>query len=371
MHMLLTNDTQYLRLRRLYIAIIILFIIGLSIKSNAATVLLYHHISDSTPRITSTTPDEFSQHLQMIEDNGFEVWPLSKIILKLQQGEDLPSKVTAITFDDAYDSILTNATPMLEQRGWPFTVFVNSAAVDEQHRHIMSWQQLNSLQEKGGELANHSHRHSHMATRLTDETEAQWQQRMRQQILTTKSKLLQHTNSELPLFAYPYGEFDQPLQAIVAELGYVGFGQHSGALSASLDFTALPRFPAAGVYANPKTLETKLKSLPMPIKSVEVLAGEEQSGLTPYAVKQPSIRITLQQGNWRLSELACYVSSQGKADITAVNSADNSFTVTAKKEIITGRSRYNCTMPSQESGRYYWYSHPWLRFNSVGGQPTD
>ncbi|WP_237443154.1 polysaccharide deacetylase family protein [Sinobacterium norvegicum] len=335
------------------------------------TVLLYHHISDTTPRITSTTPGEFAQHLQMIEDNGFEVWPLSKVVRYLQQGTTLPSRVTVITFDDAYDSILTTATPMLEKRGWPFTVFVNSAAVDEQHRHIMSWQELNSLQDKGGELANHSHHHSHMATRLEGETEEQWQQRMHDQILITKDKLKQHTNSELPLFAYPYGEFDQPLQAIISELGYVGFGQQSGALSSALDFTALPRFPAAGVYANPKTLRTKLKSLPMPIKSVEVLVGEDQSGLTSYAVKKPSIRITLEPGDWRLSELACYVSNQGTGDITNIDTNNNSFVVTAKKEIITGRSRYNCTMPSQEGGRYHWYSHAWLRFNAQGELPTD
>jgi len=26
-----------------------------------------------------------------------------------------------------------------------------------------------------------------------------------------------------------------------------------------------------------------------------------------------------------------------------------------------GRSRYNCTMPSKENGRYYWFSKLWLR----------
>jgi len=25
-----------------------------------------------------------------------------------------------------------------------------------------------------------------------------------------------------------------------------------------------------------------------------------------------------------------------------------------------GRSRYNCTMPSKENGRYYWFSKLWL-----------
>ena len=45
------------------------------------------------------------------------------------------------------------------------------------------------------------------------------------------------------LFAYPYGEWNVGLRALVAELGFTAaFGQHSGAVGAHSDTLNLPRF---------------------------------------------------------------------------------------------------------------------------------
>lgn len=353
---------------KLSLKTLILTLFFTSQLSWSATVLLYHHISTTTPRATSTSPEEFRQHLQMIEDEGFEVWPLSKITRYLATNQPLPSRVTAISFDDAFSSILTEAAPLLEQRHWPYTIFVNSKAVDERHSHMLNWQQLNSLQSRGAELANHSHSHSHLVKRLNGETEEQWTQRMRTEITTTSKKLKQHTGSESTLFAYPYGEYDYPLQAIVRELGFTAFGQQSGALSAALDNTALPRFPAAGAYANPKTLRTKLLSQAMPLAKVDIISGDEINGLTPYKVDIPKLKLQFNDGNWRLGQLSCFASGQGRIK---THREGNSVTVEANQAISIGRSRYNCTMPSNEAGRYYWFSQPWIRFSKDQQLPND
>ena len=42
----------------------------------AGVVLLYHHVDEDTPAITSIAPDQFNRHLDIIEAEGFTVLPL-------------------------------------------------------------------------------------------------------------------------------------------------------------------------------------------------------------------------------------------------------------------------------------------------------
>ena len=41
----------------------------------SGVVLLYHHVADDTPVVTSITIAQFERHLEIIEENGYEVVP--------------------------------------------------------------------------------------------------------------------------------------------------------------------------------------------------------------------------------------------------------------------------------------------------------
>ncbi len=49
--------------------------------------------------------------------------------------------------------------------------------------------------------------------------------------------------------AFPYGEFDDELLEQIVAMGWVGFGQQSGAVGYSSDASGLPRFPMAAEFA--------------------------------------------------------------------------------------------------------------------------
>ena len=153
-----------------------------SVIPSHAVVLLYHHVSDSTPAITSVTPKQFEQQLQFIEQNGFQVWPLPKIIKHLSNDLSLPDKTVAITFDDSYQSVFTEAFPRLQKRKWPFTIFVSTDAVDQQFKYHTSWDQLRTMAASGATIANHSTTHRHLLIRLKNESQLQWRQRIEQDI---------------------------------------------------------------------------------------------------------------------------------------------------------------------------------------------
>ncbi len=53
-----------------------------------AVILLYHHVSDSTPASTSVTPGTFEQHLQYLAD-GYNVISLEQAIDQLKSAKPL------------------------------------------------------------------------------------------------------------------------------------------------------------------------------------------------------------------------------------------------------------------------------------------
>ena len=54
-----------------------------AIPQHNSVILLYHHVSDSTPKSTSVTPEVFAQHMAYLS-NHHTVIPLTKAIDALQ-----------------------------------------------------------------------------------------------------------------------------------------------------------------------------------------------------------------------------------------------------------------------------------------------
>jgi len=342
---------------------LLLALCGLSASpaDDHAVVLVYHHVSETTPALTSVTPAVFDSHLDYLQANGFSVWPLARILAALREGEALPENTVAITFDDAYQSIYTEAFPRLRQRNWPFTLFVSSEAIDRGYDNYLSWAQLRELADSGVELANHSHSHAHLVRRLQDESDEQWRQRVIDDIDTAARRLQQETGSRSRLFAYPYGEYSPALQDIVRSLGYQGIAQQSGAVGAVSDFFALPRFPMARGYADLQRFATSVHARPLPVSAVTV--DTAAGAYRPIA----SLQLTLADGGYRAQQLACYRATGTPLLTRRIATQPLTLSIEVGGEQTAGRHKINCTAPAtQGAGVYYWYSYQWLVKNADG-----
>ena len=71
---------------------------------------------------------------------------------------------------------------------------------------------------------------------------------------------------------------------------------------------------------------------------------------------QPELKISLTHA---LKQMNCFASGQGAMKIEWLTKTE--FRTRADQAIGTGRSRYNCTAPSTQPGRYYWFSQPWIK----------
>ncbi|WP_461535735.1 polysaccharide deacetylase family protein [Spongorhabdus nitratireducens] len=328
--------------------------------SSHAVILQYHHVSTTTPAVTSISPERFAEHLEYLNKEGFSVWPLPKIIEYLQTGQQIPDKTVVITFDDAFTSIYDNAFPALKKYNMPFTVFVATDPVDRKFGKIMSWKQLREMAESGATLANHTRTHSHVVERGKEETEAAWLSRVKADIEYTQKRLKEETGQDIRYFAWPYGESVPELRQMLKEMGYIGFGQQSGPASLASDMTNLPRFAISGNYTSINSLRSRIYSLPLP------LVSEMPDSPLITDNNPPVLKVELMPGKFRLKELQCFASGHGVIPVLWLNETRTSFSTTAPETLPVGRSRYNCTMPSWTTGRFHWYSHAWLRLKQDG-----
>ena len=323
----------------------------------AGVVLLYHHVDEDTPAITSIAPDQFNRHLDIIEAEGFTVLPLDELVKRSMAtsngSEKSDEKIVAITFDDAYRSIYTTAFPNLQARSWPFTIFVATNLIEAKNPHYLTWAQLTEMSMHGATIANHTSSHTHMIRRLETETTDQWKGRMTKELLTAKRLLVKH-GLDSNLFAYPYGEYDEETLNLVADLKMIGFGQQSGAIGPHSNPLLLPRYPLAGIYVGETAFRDKLRSLPLPVLHPEVEPTVSDN-------LKPVLELSFLEDTINLSRLACY----GPGGLMALSETHSlNVLATPTKAVSVGRTRYNCTLP--KGNRFYWFSQLWIRKENDG-----
>lgn len=359
---------QPLRLLLVFCCLVVLLLSvkpALSFKQPSgdnAVILIYHNVANDTPPLTSVSPDTFRRHMQYLEDNGYTVWPLYKTLVFLASGKSVPPKTVVITFDDAYRSVYTEAYPLLQEKNWPFTVFVTTKYINDSHQHYMTWDQLREIQQAGAQIGNHTVSHPHLVRRQKGESPYQWQQRISDEIEQAQETLSRQGLSPIRVLAYPYGEFSKPVKALVSQLGYYALGQHSGAVSWQSDFLALPRFPITSAYAELKDFALKVSSRNLPVK---VLSPED--GILDAGTDIPELTLQLQRGDYDKSAFACYASGQGKIQLEWLNQAETVVAVRANKALKSGRTKYNCTAPSRRNAdSYFWFSFLWMKPEADG-----
>jgi len=337
---------------RLLLLILLLGATAAAAAASHAVAFMYHRFGEDRYPSTSIRLEQFDAQLDYLAQNGFQIWPLERVVDHVLRNEPLPDRTIAITVDDAYLSVYEHAWPRLKARGWPFTVFVNTDPVDRGLAGFMSWEQMRAMQREGVRFANHTASHDSMAERRKDEDDTAWEQRVRADIERAQQRLREELGAEVEqeprLFAYPYGEYDTRAAELVHAMGYIGFGQHSGAIGPLSDRRALPRYPMAESFAALEPFARKAASLPLPVIAAEPWEPHVDDN------NPPPLTLALQQP---MRGVACYNAAGQPLPVTWLE--ETRLQVQAAAPLPSGRSRYNCTAPA-DGGRWYWYSHPWL-----------
>ncbi|MBU0720344.1 polysaccharide deacetylase family protein [bacterium] len=319
--------------------------------TQSAVVFMYHRFGESAYPSTNIKVEQFAFHLEYLQKNDYNVWPLSKVIRYIIEKKPLPKKTVSLTIDDAYKSTYTHAYPMLKKKNFPFSVFVNTAPVDQKSKSFMSWDQIREMRQNGAEFLNHSFSHDYLIPKK-GESEDGWKKRIGDEVQKAQKRLQEElgsdTNENPKILSYPFGEYSEQSAELIASLGYIGVTQASGVMGHESDLKALCRFPMAEDFAHAESFITKLNTLPLPVESVHPFDPLLK------AENPPTLRIKLKRP---LSQLGCYIASGEAIKVHWISQTE--FEVRANRPLEAPRNRYACTAPAGE-GKWYWFSHLWI-----------
>jgi peptidoglycan/xylan/chitin deacetylase (PgdA/CDA1 family) len=229
-----------------------------------ALTLCYHAVSEDWKAHLAIAPARLEEHLTLLRDRGYAAASFEDVALGRTAG-----RAVAVTFDDAFTSVIDLALPIFTRLGMTGTVFVPTDYPDSgramawrglgrwvgtPHEHelgCMSWDQLRELRDRGWEIASHTCSHP-VLTELPDDA-------LRDELARSREVCAEQMGAPSPTLAYPYGDHDPRVVAEAARAGYSAAGTLSGRFVRNAPLQA----PRIGVYEFDTPGRFRLKALPL------------------------------------------------------------------------------------------------------------
>jgi peptidoglycan/xylan/chitin deacetylase (PgdA/CDA1 family) len=207
-------------------------------------VLCYHALSEDWPATLSTTPLLLHWHVRRLLGRGYRPERFTDTVLASDGRRRM-----AITFDDAFRSVLTLGLPILRELGVRGTVFVPTGhvgglpmrwpGIDEwtggpYERDLVgcAWDEIAELADAGWEIGSHTRSHSRLTTLSDNE--------VRTELVDSKGECEDRLGRPCRSLAYPYGDYSERIVRAARRAGYLAAGTLPGRLEAA-DSLRYPR----------------------------------------------------------------------------------------------------------------------------------
>lgn len=308
---------------------------------------VYHRFGDNRYPSTNISLADFEAHLQYLRDHGYQVLTFADAIDYLQSNQE-NRKTAVITIDDGYKSFYANGLPLLEKYGYPATVFINTETVGG--GDYMSWFELKDAGNRKIEIGNHTHSHAYFLNLPENSRYETFDDEIRlsQKIIKEQLGLTPTT------FAYPYGELDPKMEAIIRNAGFkAAAAQNSGVISAQSNLMRCPRFPMSESYAALDKFSSKAR--------MHALVTKEEAP-TSFMMPEhhrPELTLRFVTGALQIKQLQCFIQG-GECQMTITEKGgETTLKLTSAGKLTRRRTLYTVTVPNK-NGQWYWYSHLWI-----------
>lgn len=264
------------------------------------SILMYHALVERPAPYLAPVHVEvarFAEQMAWLAASGHRVVPLAAVPALLCQGGVGDARpAVALTFDDGYRSLYTQARPILAQYGFVATLFLTTAAVGEpsyagqppafaQSAPLgdppLTWAELRQLQAAGWRIESHGCTHRPLAALPPAELARELQQ--------SRAAIARHLDRAPAFFAFPYGSYDRRTLRALAPAGYqAGFSVHTGPATPASDPRRLPRIEL--------TAATDLATFQRQVATgYASRAGQHRARLRNWAYQAPVVRDWLQR----------------------------------------------------------------------------
>ncbi len=185
-------------------------------------VLVYHGFSQDKNKISKSIVAEqaFKEQMKFLKDNGYRVITLDNLLDFIDFKIQIPEKSVAITFDNGLSSIYEIAFPILKSYGFPSTLFICTDFVGGED--TLSWDQLLFLSENGLDIQSKTRTNRKLAKPKKRETLKDYVKALEVEISHSKKTIEKKLNRQCKYLAYPYGETNDLVIALLKRHGYSG-----------------------------------------------------------------------------------------------------------------------------------------------------
>lgn len=216
-------------------------------RVNRRVILLYHAVGSGP---VSLPAQNFMRQMDWLAEHA-TVESMESLVTR----SDVLGLRVALTFDDGYRSVYSVAAPVLEQHGFPATVYLSTGMIGESthrasnsslghypHEEFLVWQEVTELCRRGWTIGSHGVDHVDL-TKLTAEE-------VTQQLMVSRGDIETRLVRECRHFCYTWGRNNQKVRNLVSVAGYLSaVAAIHGALKNTSDRMALERIDVRREYS--------------------------------------------------------------------------------------------------------------------------
>lgn len=214
-----------------------------------APILMYHVINP--PPAGAKFPglyvssEEFSEQMRALAKAGYRAVTMDQMLANWTHGTQLPSgKPIVVSFDNGYQSQLTNAMPVLRKLGWVGVENIQLTGLPPSQGGL-SRAQVRELVAGGWELDTQGISHADLIA-LSPSA-------LHEQVVVAREELQRRYHVPVNWFCYPSGHYNAAVIAELKAAGYVGSTTVvPGWASPSQDAYRLPRLRVLGGTSGPE-----------------------------------------------------------------------------------------------------------------------
>lgn len=185
-------------------------------------ILTYHKFTRGRGDITTVTEKAFEEQMRYLKVSGFRVITLDAFFDFLDLRRQIPPKSVVITADDGWRSFYEIAYPILKRYGYPSTLFVYTDFIFNNSKAQLDWDALREMHQNGVDIQSHTKTHRYLDRRSGSESYKEYFEALKRELGESTRIIKRNLNIDVKYVAYPYGDTNHLVSALLDKLEYRG-----------------------------------------------------------------------------------------------------------------------------------------------------